>query len=357
MPNLASSERVAPQDSDPLAGRRRILVIYNPVAGWRSQRRYRAVLAALERLGCPVTVRETRRRGDAEALAAQATGAEFDVVAVAGGDGTVNEVVNGLKPPAPPLGIIPLGTANALALEIGLGTDAEHIARTLAECPPVPIHVGRVDGRRFVMMVGVGFDAHVVAGLRPGLKRWAGKGAYYWQILVELMRYPFPTFTVTADGEVHAAAAVVVANGHYYGGRFVCAPHARLDEPRLEVCLFERGGRWNALRYVAALAAGRLARLQDVRLVYAGRVAVEGPSGDPVQVDGDILARLPASIEVAGERIQILAPALAGASARARAVAADEPARGADPKSLTQKVTDSWPIERLRSGLDAGGRS
>ncbi len=340
MPSPASSERVAPQDLDPPAGRRRILVIYNPTAGWRGRRRYRAVVAALGRLGCPLTVRETRRKGDAEDLAAQATGADFDVVAVAGGDGTINEVVNGLGLPAPPLGVIPLGTANALALEIGLGTDAEHIARTLAECPAVSIHVGRVNGRRFVMMVGAGFDAHVVAAIDPGFKRWTGKGAYLWQSLVQLARYPFPAFAVTVDGETHTAASVVVANGHYYAGRFVCAPHARLDEPRLEVCLFERSGRWNVLRYAAALVAGRLARLEDVRLVSGRCVTIDGPAAEPVHGDGDPIATLPASIEVADERVQILAPALAEAWTRSRAAAQGERARSAERETERLDLSD-----------------
>lgn len=315
MPHVSSSERVAPQDPEPPAGRR-VLVIYNPVAGWRSRRRYRAVLAALEGLGCMVTVRETARKGDAEALAAQATVADFDVVAAAGGDGTVNEAVNGLRPPAPALGVIPLGTANSLAFEIGLGTGSEEIARVLAQCPATPIHLGLVNGRRFVMFVGAGFDAHAVAGLSGALKRLAGKGAYYWQILVEWARYRIPGFTVTVDAHVFHAASVVVANGRHYGGRFVVAPEARLDEAGFEVCLFSRGGRWNALRYLAALGLGRLSRLEDVRFVKGRRIVVEGPPAEPVQGDGDLIATLPAAIEVAGERVEILAPALSKADKR-----------------------------------------
>ncbi|MEE9140116.1 MAG: YegS/Rv2252/BmrU family lipid kinase [Alphaproteobacteria bacterium] len=311
----AKSEPVAMDPRRPPAGRS-ILVIYNPVAGARSRRRYRAVLAALEARGCRVTVRETRRRGHAEAIAADARAEDFDVLAVAGGDGTVNEAVNGLGPASPPLGVIPLGTANSLAFEIGLGLASARIARTLAECPPVPVPVGQVDGRRFILFAGVGLDAHAVAGLSPGLKSWAGKGAYYWQIVVELARYRLPELTVTADGEVFHAASVVVANGRSYGGRFVLAPGARLDEAGFEVCLFSKGGRWNALRYLAALGLGRLSRLDDVKFVKRRRVVVEGPAGEPVQGDGELIAELPATIEVAPEPVAILAPALARGACR-----------------------------------------
>ncbi len=287
---------------------RRVLVVFNPIAGRRRRGRYDAVIAALAARGCRVTIRETRGRGDAEAFAGTVLRDDFDVIAVAGGDGTINEVANGLGPSAPPLAVIPLGTANVLAAEIGLPVDPDLVARTIARAQPTMVNVGTVNGRRFLMMAGAGFDAHVVANVDPVMKRRFGKLAYVWQTFVQFGRYRFPELRVTVDGTAYPAYSAVVANGHYYGGRFVCAPDARLTEPRLDVCLFTRPGRLNAARYAAALSLGFLPRLPDIRIIQGRHVTVGGPLGEPVQADGDLVSRLPADIALASDGIWVLCP-------------------------------------------------
>jgi diacylglycerol kinase family enzyme len=154
-------------------------------------------------------------------------------------------------------------------------------------------------------MAGVGFDAHVVANVSLRLKRRLGKGAYVLESLRQLFRFGFPGYRVTVDGRTFEAASVIVAKGHYYAGRFVCAPDARIDLPELHVCLFERNGRWNALRYALALALGRLPRLPDVRIVRGRSISITGPQGDPVQGDGDIIATLPVQIGLASRQLPL----------------------------------------------------
>jgi diacylglycerol kinase family enzyme len=100
---------------------------------------------------------------------------------------------------------------------------------------------------------------------------------------------------------------VIIANGRFYGGRFVCAPEASLDSSEFQACLFGRAGRWHVIRYALALLLGRLPRLKDVTIVPARMVEIAAPAGDPVQGDGDILATLPARIEVAPDRLRLVA--------------------------------------------------
>lgn len=297
------------------AGARRLLVIYNPVAGSRRgrKRRYEAVLARLRAADCEITVRETTHRGDAEAFAATLTRAASDLLVVAGGDGTINEVVNGLtanprSAAALPLGIIPLGTANVLAIEIGLGLSPAAIAEALVAGMARPISLGEANGRRFLLMAGVGFDAHVVAGVDGRLKRWLGKGAYIWETLRQFRSYPFPRFRLVIDGEETAAYSVIAANARHYGGRFVIAEAASLETPSLEVCLFDRGGRWQAMRFAAALVLGQLPRLASVRHLRCRQLAIAGPAEDPVQGDGDIVASLPVQIRVLPDALSLVFP-------------------------------------------------
>lgn len=287
---------------------RRVLVIHNPTAGWRRRRRFTRILDALISEGVEVDVRPTTKRGDAEAFARAARADSIDVIAVAGGDGTINEVVNGLEDSRLPLAIIPLGTANVLAHEIGLGGSAVEIARTIAHGTPRKISVGVVNGRRFVMMAGFGFDAYVVSQVKPRVKKFIGKAAYVLSTLKALMSFRFPKYRVTVDGQTFDVASAVIANGHYYGGTFVCAREARLEDPTLYAVLFMNPGPWHTARYALWMMLGRLDKLDDVRIVPATDISVERVDAGPVQGDGDILAHLPARITLAPAALALLMP-------------------------------------------------
>ena len=288
--------------------KRRVLVIHNPTAGWRRRLHLSQVLHHLAELGCSVTVRRTRAPGDAESLARAAKEAECDVVVAAGGDGTINEVANGLAGKPIPLAVIPLGTANVLAEEIGMPRSPRRVARVIAEAPPTPIHLGIANGRLFLLMAGVGFDAKVVAHVDPRFKRRFGRLAYVLVSLVGLFRFSRSEYHVTVDGETYRAASAIIANGRYYGGRFSCAPLARLTDPLLHVCLFQRSGPLRAMRYGLWLLLGRLDRLPDFRVVPGRRIKVEGANGEPVQADGDIIAQSPLKVVPASQAISMLMP-------------------------------------------------
>ena len=291
-----------------LAEFKRILVIQNPVSGDRGSGYPDAVLSRLRAAGRTVALRRTERRGDAERFARDLAAAAFDLIVVAGGDGTINEVVNGIAGRSIPLGLIPVGTANVLAAELSYPDVADAVADLLLSGRTQRIYPGIVSGRRFVMMAGIGFDAHVVANIDPNLKGRIGKAAYVWQGVVEFLRYRPRVYRFGLDGREYTAAAAVIANGHYYAGRFVCAPEARLVEPLLHVCLFRHAGRRALLRYGVGLLCGRLHRLGDVAVVPATRIEVADTVGEPVQGDGDIIATLPAEFTVDTEGIDIISP-------------------------------------------------
>jgi len=292
---------------------RRLLVIYNPTAGGSRRRRFEAVLAALADLGCEMDVRPTTAAGDAAVYAQSADRAAHDLVVAAGGDGTINEVVNGLialggpgGEAAPPLAVLPLGTANVLAAELGLDLNPAHIARVIAQGPIRPVCLGRVslgraesaegEGRAFSLMAGAGFDARVVAGIDLRVKRLIGKGAYVLEGLYQMCREKPPLLKVTVDGRAYEAASVVVSNARFYGGRYLLAPEARLEDPLLHVCLFRYGDTCNILRYAFALQHGRLREDDRFHIVTGRDIRIEGDPGAPLQADGDIVAQLPVRI-------------------------------------------------------------
>lgn len=290
---------------------RRVLVIHNPAAGRHKRKRLHDVIDRLEHLGAAVTVRETRQRGDAEAMAASARPDDLDAVIAAGGDGTVNEALNGLSrgPGGLSLGVIPLGTANVLACEIGLDSgDPDGIARAVAFGPARTVHVGLANGRRFLLMAGAGLDAEVVAGVSVALKRHAGRLAYVMESLKQAMGYDFPKLGIRADGVPYEGRMVVACKGRFYGGPFIAAPDARLETPMLEVCILPNSGFAGVLRYGLALPMGRLSDLPEVQVISARSIVITGPRGAPVQGDGDIVARLPAEISVDDETVDLICP-------------------------------------------------
>jgi YegS/Rv2252/BmrU family lipid kinase len=304
---MTSSQLVEANTGSPR--RRRVLVIFNPAAGRRRRGRLDAVIAELRQRGAIVTLRETAAAGDAARFARDARVGDVDVVVAAGGDGTINEAANGIIDGAGlPLGIIPLGTANVLAAEIGLANDAASLARTIVEGHALAVRPGIANGRRFLLMTGVGFDAEVVAKVTPQQKRALGKAAYVMQSLNLLPRYDYPPFRLTIDGRTYDAWSAIVAKGRYYAGRFVCAPHADLTVPSFEICIFERSGTGAVLSYGAALLCDRLPKHPGITSLTGHQIVIEGREGAPVQGDGDNFGILPLSIGIAPETLSLLAP-------------------------------------------------
>ncbi|GHG79565.1 diacylglycerol/lipid kinase family protein [Pseudodonghicola xiamenensis] len=287
----------------------RFRIIHNPRAAMKRAVRFNAVLAELRAAGHEYEIVTTARAGDAASFARQTTRDMADVLVVAGGDGTVNDALQGIGPTTPPLGILPLGTANVLAHEIGIGTDPGRIARCLMQGAILPVRPGVVNGHRFMMMAGVGLDAQVVSDLRRGIKRRFGKAAYLIEVTRTLRRWPCDDICLTADGgEDHRAATVVISRGKRYGGRFVLAPGGDIAMPRFHITLFPTGRPISVFARFVAIPLGLVHRLKLVQQFETEGVMIEGPAGDPVQADGDIVARLPARIGLCPEPVYLCVP-------------------------------------------------
>jgi len=307
---------------------RRLLVIHNPVAGRRRRGRFSDALDLLERDGNELSLHPTEAPGHATEHARRIEPGNADLVIAAGGDGTINEVINGLvtggRQAPVPLAILPLGTSNVLAAEIGLGKSAAAAARAIREGAMTRVSLGYLtgagaasaNGRYFVLMAGVGLDAHAVADVNPGLKRRFAQGAYVWAGLRAVLRSRSRRYRVEIDGVRHNAAWVVVAKASRYGGPFVIATQARLDAPQFEVCLFASSGFWPLMRYGLGLALGRLDRTPGFASVPGRQVRIEDAAAgsgsqtraEPVQCDGDDVARLPVEIEVVPDALDLVVP-------------------------------------------------
>lgn len=292
-----------------------MLIVFNPAAGGRRRRRLERALAALGLQGLRPDVAETARPGHATELAREGAGRGVPLVVAAGGDGTIAEVATGLAGSAALLGILPFGTANVLAWELGLPPGPENAARVLTGGRAAALHPGLArfgDGssRLFVQMLGAGFDAAVVANLDLALKRRIGKGAYMAGAGRELFRYPFPRFKAVLDGVDKEVVSAIVTKGRLYAGRHLLAPDAVPGEPGFQVALFQGAGPVRAALYGAALPLNLLPRLPGVEVRRASRIRLEAPAGFglPVQADGDPAGVLPVEVEDAPGPLRIMLP-------------------------------------------------
>ena len=260
-----------------------------------------------------VAVCTTEGPGDASRLARDADPA-FDVIVAAGGDGTVNEVANGVFAASRPMAVLPLGTGNVLANEIGLPRRPRDLARLIAEGVPQPLWPGRVGDRLFVAMTGIGFDAAVLSALDQQLKRRIGKLAFAWPILCCVCRYRRREFVFGIDGAAHRAASAIIVKGRLYAGRFVVVPGAQVGDRLLHVVLFRGAGRFAILRYLGAMVLGILHRLPDVTILAARRVSIAAGTPETigscvVETDGEVGGSLPLVVEIAERPLLLVQPA------------------------------------------------
>ncbi len=287
-----------------------MVIVFNPVAGRRRAQLLWRVLDVLVANGVRLDVAETHRPGHAEALARDAARRGERMVVAAGGDGTIAEVANGLMGSQAHLGVIPLGTANVLAHELGLPFSPRAVAAALAfgrTCQLWPGVAHGADGTRlFVQMLGVGFDAHVVRNVPLRLKKLFGKGAYVLQSARELTRYRFPVIRLRIDDLETEAASVIISKGRLYGGRFRLAADALPADPGFSVVLFDLAGPGAAMMYGAALPLNLLGRAPGVRHVRARRIDFLQNDTVPAQTDGDAAGAAPLWVGDASGPLQVV---------------------------------------------------
>jgi diacylglycerol kinase (ATP) len=281
-------------------GGRETVIIGNPNAGRIRHRDHLKLYAEILRAGgLDVEVWPTERPQHATELAALAGSR---LVVAAGGDGTVNEVVNGLARDAT-LGILPLGTANVLARELGLPLKAEEACRRILSGRESRIDAGVATDhegveRRFTCMAGMGLDAHAVSEVTPRLKRFLRTLAFPLAAFKVYSEGDLPTLHIEHGDSTCLAQFAIVANGQYYGGDFKTAEAAALTTGKLEVVLVERVS-WLLRPDVFASILAKRPLDRSMRSITAEKLRATSPGAQvPVQLDGELWGRLPMSFRI-----------------------------------------------------------
>ena len=271
------------------------------------------VASQLRSLGLDVELKLTAGPGEATEIAARAASNGTSDVIVAGGDGTINEAIQGLAGSKARLAIIPRGTANVLARELKLPLDDVQATIVAARGNARRIHLGlAIDEatkakRFFVLMAGIGLDASVVRRVQPRLKKRIGKAAFWISGLSHLADWQPAPFTLEIEGRSYTGTFAAIGKAARYGGDLAITPGARLEEPEFEICIIETLNRFGYLRLLAyALRTGMPRDKHGVRIVKASSVRATGDA--PVQVDGEVIGELPMRFEIASESLEVIVP-------------------------------------------------
>jgi diacylglycerol kinase (ATP) len=302
----------------PIATYRQGFLVYNPSARGlegQSVKRIDRALAALHSAGHCVSAVQTQGRGTASGIARECVRGGADLILVAGGDGTINEVANGMIHEAVPLGILPAGTGNVLATELGLRGRLDQVARQVGDWVPWRIGAGLLiaDGgavhRHFLMMAGVGFDAPIIRRVDPALKKNYGTLSYWIAGLGELNR-ELDEFEVWLDGASRRCTFALASRVRNYGGTVEIARHAGLLREDFGVVLLEGRNTFLYLEYLAGVLADRLGAMSGASVLHAKRIEFRPGGGAPVyvQVDGELAGQLPAKVEIVPDALTLLAP-------------------------------------------------
>lgn len=274
--------------------------------------------------GITTKLARTTEPRTARELARAAVKEGVDLVIVCGGDGTINEVANGMIPSDVPVGILPAGTANILARELGLPLETTRAASELPRWSPHRMAVGQAtwpvaaqpaipdaNRRYFLSVAGIGFDAYVVHKLACEFKLSLGVAAYGLEAVRQGLRYSFPLFTCQVGGQQFRSPFAIAHRTSRYAGWLRVAPGANIFEPRFRLCLFK--SRFWARYFVYAMAAlaQQHLRLRDVEIVDATHVVCWAADSDkPIytELDGEPAAPLPATLEIVPNALTMLVP-------------------------------------------------
>lgn len=292
----------------------RTCVIFNPTAKGDKARRFRK---HLDEFASRCTFKLTAGPNDARRLSAEAVEEGAQVVVAAGGDGTVNEVLNGIGDAADGferacLGVLPLGTVNVFARELSLPMKLEEAWQTVLSGREIRIDLPSMElgdgvSRYFAQLAGAGLDARAIELVNWSLKKKVGPLAYVYAGLKALLQSP-STITVTGGNRTLTGQLVLIGNGRLYGGDYQLFPEANLSDGLLEVCVFPKVNWFTLARCGPELLLRQKVPQSQVQVLRAASVALRSTTETPVEVDGELGGRLPATFRVRREALRVIVP-------------------------------------------------
>jgi diacylglycerol kinase (ATP) len=290
----------------------KIVIIANPVSGGgRSYRRIRDYVRSFKHPEWDVEIVDTHSPEHAGMLAQESMQNPPDLLGICGGDGTINEVASRVPRPACPVALIPAGTANVVARELGIPLSPVRALQVALKMRAVRrVDLGSLNGgsRRFLFVAGIGFDAYVVANVRPNLKKKLGMIAYATAIVSCLRNYSFPAFEVIVEDKTFAATSCLVCNAKSYGGGLLFCPDADMSDGMLDVLILKGNRRVALAAFLLQAWCGKPTNLDWICRLRARSLRIEGGTGALVQADGELAGSPPIKISLTDAVFPLVIP-------------------------------------------------
>lgn len=300
----------------------RLLIIANPIAGLgHARKRVEELKRLLVCNGGRLEIFFSEKPGEASDRAARINN-DFDRIIVVGGDGTLNEVINGLvDPSAVPLVYAPAGTANMLARELGIPSRSSDLADLVENGAIKRIDMGVASGRRFLLVAGVGFDSFVTMYVRSIRAKTLGYRGYIKPVLNAGKKYHPANLKIWVDEQGPISGQMImILKTRYYGGIFVFADDARPDSGLFHVRIFPSATKSAILKYGIMGLARKISVLNDVVSMKGKKLRIEAESPAPLQLDGDHAGWTPVDMELFPAVVPIIVPSGKNGSLHSRPV-------------------------------------
>jgi diacylglycerol kinase (ATP) len=282
------------------------IVILNPAAGNEEAKHWQERVESVVR-GCPVRV--TSHSVEAQALARHAVEEGFGKIVAAGGDGTVNEVVNGIGGSSAALGVLPIGTVNVFAMELGLPSHNLDLCWDIVQGDNMRlVDLPRANKRSFVQLAGVGLDAQVVKETSLAFKRSFGPLSYLISAAQIAARQPPKLFIESENTSVEEGSFVLIGNGRVYGGPFPFFKHAIIDDGLFDVVVFKRLGYLEIIKYLQDVVFSSDIRVPEIEYFHTRRLRITSEQDVPVELDGELAGNCPVDFQIQEKALRVLAP-------------------------------------------------
>ena len=283
---------------------KKICIIFNPKAGSSKLAKLNKIIAELNKNNT-VTLFETTAAGDATNIA-RTESARFDIVVAAGGDGTINEVVNGIDP-GTPLAIIPMGTANIVAIEAGISNNSKVICAAIKQGKTKRAYVSTINNKKFILMAGIGYDAKVVNNINPKLKKVFGKLIFALEGLKQFFKLKEFNITITSNNQTHHANWVLITNAKYYAGPHSITKRTNIFNEDLVCYLFQDLTKLSFLyNLFLIIFFGDLSKSKKIKTIHSSSFDISSQHTTPIQCDGEPFGHLPATIQSNKEFINLI---------------------------------------------------
>ncbi|MEW6103673.1 MAG: diacylglycerol kinase family protein [bacterium] len=287
-------------------------LIANPSAGQgRANRLLSPVIERLKKMGYDVDIALTSKEGDGIKLARDAVEKGFELIVAGGGDGTLNEVINGMVGSPAILGVIPLGTVNVFCQEVGIGLDSLSACDCLKEGEIKRIDLGLAGNRYFILCAGIGFDAHVVSELEKEFKRIMGALAYPISGLKSLFSWKPTRMLISIDDQPLKRKGFLVVIGNikaYAGPEISVTPLASLDDGWLDLCIFKKRTALDILRYTLGVITRSHTEFEDIEYFKAKYVKIEAEEPVLVHTDCEVIGTVPMEFSIAPAILPVILP-------------------------------------------------